>query len=137
MQFPNQLRHLNFSGAAFQDLLHTSYAKKYSSYSPFSMPKSSAHFMMSDCENSVLQVSFLDIEFLEMPSLRAKFACVPYRSTILPLSLLYEYTFSPPSDLKIHQSSIISVTFTSNACASLPSVAILQPPAFIMRRYDA
>lgn len=90
MLSPNHLRHLNFSGAALSVWSNVSHAKKYSSYSPFSMPKSSAHFMTSDCENSVLQVSFLDIEFLEMPSFRAKFACVPYRSTILPLSLLYE-----------------------------------------------
>ena len=47
MQFPNQLRHLNFSGAAFQALQHTYQVKKYSSYSPFSIPNSSAHLMMS------------------------------------------------------------------------------------------
>lgn len=77
MQFPNQLRNLNFSGAAFQALLHISHAKKYSSYSPFSIPKSSDHFSISDCENSVLQVNFFDIEFLEIPSFLAKLACVP------------------------------------------------------------
>lgn len=77
MQFPNQLRHLNFSCAAFQALQHTYQVKKYSSYSPFSIPNSSDHFSISDCENSVLQVNFFDIEFLDIPSFLAKLACVP------------------------------------------------------------